>query len=142
MLAHRSSPLCPLPARFAASRLADRVRGLPSLTRCTSIPPAQVPAGSDIFIATWNLHRSPTLWDRPEVFDPDRFGPLDAPGPNEYTEGYRYLPFGGGQRTCIGDQFALFESVTAMCARGPLADPPADPASSSALIWRCWLSAS
>lgn len=74
----------------------------------------QVPAGSDIFIATWNLHRSPSLWERPNEFDPDRFGPLEAPGPNEITESFRYLPFGGGQRKCIGDQFAMFESISAM----------------------------
>ena len=74
----------------------------------------EVPASSDIFISTWNLHRSPLLWDRPHDFEPDRFGPLDAPIPNEFTEDYRYLPFGGGQRKCIGDQFALLESVTAL----------------------------
>ena len=35
-------------------------------------------------------------------------------GPNEFTEDYRFLPFGGGQRKCIGDQFALFESLCAL----------------------------
>lgn len=75
----------------------------------------EVPAGSDIFISTWNLHRSPLLWDRPHDFDPMRFGPLDSsPIPNEFTENYRYLPFGGGQRKCIGDQFALLESISAL----------------------------
>lgn len=34
--------------------------------------------------------------------------------PNEITESFSYLPFGGGKRKCIGDQFALFESVTAL----------------------------
>ncbi|KAL4447666.1 hypothetical protein ABPG75_004885 [Micractinium tetrahymenae] len=72
-----------------------------------------VPKGSDIFISTWNLHRSPELWDEPEVFNPDRF-PVDAPTPNETTHDFKYLPFGGGRRKCIGDQFALFEAVTAL----------------------------
>lgn len=34
--------------------------------------------------------------------------------PNEVTEGFRYLPFGGGRRKCVGDQFALFEAVVGL----------------------------
>ncbi|GIL92956.1 hypothetical protein Vretimale_13020 [Volvox reticuliferus] len=73
-----------------------------------------VPAGSDLFISVWNLHRSPSLWDEPERFNPERFGPLDGPIPNEITENFGYLPFGGGRRKCIGDQFALFEALVAL----------------------------
>ncbi|KXZ44112.1 hypothetical protein GPECTOR_73g633 [Gonium pectorale] len=73
-----------------------------------------VPAGSDLFISVWNLHRSPALWDEPEKFKPERFGPLDGPIPNEVTENFSYLPFGGGRRKCIGDQFALFEALVAL----------------------------
>ncbi len=47
--------------------------------------------------------RSPQLWDRPDEFDPDRFGPLEGPAPNEVTEDFKYLPFGGGKRKCIGE---------------------------------------
>lgn len=72
-----------------------------------------VSAGSDIFISVWNLHRNPAYWERHDEFDPDRF-PVDGPIPNEVTEEFRYLPFGGGRRKCIGDQFALFESVVAI----------------------------
>lgn len=39
--------------------------------------------GQDLFISVWNLHRSPALWDEPEAFRPDRFGPLDGSVPNE-----------------------------------------------------------
>lgn len=46
-------------------------------------------------------------------FNPDRF-PVDRPMPNEVTENFAFLPFGGGKRKCIGDQFALFESVVAL----------------------------
>lgn len=29
--------------------------------------------GCDMFISTWNLHRSPHLWENPDQFDPTRF---------------------------------------------------------------------
>ncbi|KAK9864570.1 hypothetical protein WJX84_002516 [Apatococcus fuscideae] len=69
-----------------------------------------IPKGSDFFISVWNLHRSPKYWDKPEEFNPDRF-PISESVPNEVTQDYAYLPFGAGRRKCIGDQFALFESV-------------------------------
>ena len=61
----------------------------------------------------WNLHRNPRLWENPDKFDPDRF-PIDERMPNEVTQNYAYLPFGGGQRKCVGDQFALFESIVTL----------------------------
>jgi cytochrome P450 len=35
--------------------------------------PVTLPKGTDVFISTWNLHRSPALWDEPEVYNPKRF---------------------------------------------------------------------
>eukprot|EP00887_Chlorella_sp_A99_P003071 scaffold9.g3071.t1 len=69
----------------------------------------EIPAGSDLFISTWNLHRNPDYWEAPDEFRPERF-PLDAP----VTHDFKYLPFGGGKRKCIGDQFALLETLTAL----------------------------
>lgn len=31
-----------------------------------------IPKGTDVFIATWNIHRSKEYWDNPEEYDPDR----------------------------------------------------------------------
>jgi beta-ring hydroxylase len=73
-----------------------------------------VPAGADMFISVWNLHRDPGSWPNPDVFDMTRFGPLDGPPPSEVTTGFAYLPFGGGRRKCVGDQFALLEAVTGL----------------------------
>ena len=41
-----------------------------------------VPAGQDILISVYNIHRSPAVWDRPDDFVPDRF-PLTEPIPTE-----------------------------------------------------------
>eukprot|EP00798_Chlamydomonas_sp_ICE-L_P019303 gene19303-25951_t len=69
--------------------------------------------GQDLFISIWNLHHSSEYWPDAEAFRPERF-PVDSPIPNEITENFAYLPFGGGRRKCIGDQFALFESICAI----------------------------
>ncbi|KVI00041.1 cytochrome P450 [Cynara cardunculus var. scolymus] len=33
----------------------------------------QIPVGTDIFISTYNLHRSPYYWEKPNEFEPERF---------------------------------------------------------------------
>ena len=35
----------------------------------------RIPAGSDVLILPWLLHRKPSLWENPERFDPERFAP-------------------------------------------------------------------
>ncbi|XP_021283103.1 protein LUTEIN DEFICIENT 5, chloroplastic [Herrania umbratica] len=69
--------------------------------------------GEDIFISVWNLHHSPSLWEDPEKFNPERW-PLDGSNPNETNQNFCYLPFGGGPRKCVGDMFASFENVVAV----------------------------
>ncbi|CAM8890928.1 unnamed protein product [Rhodiola kirilowii] len=91
-----------------------------------------IPAGTDIFISVYNLHRSPYFWDQPNEFEPERFlvkksspgiqgwagyDPSRSPGalyPNEVISDFAFLPFGGGPRKCVGDQFALMESTVAL----------------------------
>jgi cytochrome P450 len=33
--------------------------------------------------------------------------------PNEVSSDFAFIPFGGGARKCVGDQFALFEATVA-----------------------------
>jgi cytochrome P450 len=63
------------------------------------------PADSYFLISPYTLHRRPEYWDEPEVFNPDRF--LEEHAKDRPT--YAYLPFGGGPRLCIGNNFALLE---------------------------------
>ncbi|KAL4446664.1 hypothetical protein ABPG77_007908 [Micractinium sp. CCAP 211/92] len=72
-----------------------------------------VPANQDVMISVYNIHRSPAVWDNPDDFIPERF-PLDGPVPNEQNTDYKYIPFSGGPRKCVGDQFALMEAVVAL----------------------------
>lgn len=67
-------------------------------------------AGAAVMISPWVLHRHRTLWDDPDYFDPERF----APGNREKIHRFAYLPFGGGQRICIGMGFAMQEAIVAL----------------------------
>ena len=72
-----------------------------------------VPKGQDVIVSVYNIHRSQAVWDDPDAFMPERF-PIDAPVPTEQSTGYRYIPFSGGPRKCVGDQFALTEAHVAL----------------------------
>jgi cytochrome P450 len=70
-------------------------------TRKVELGSVQVEAGSMIGISPWTLHRHPVYWSNPEGFDPDRFA-TDATRTR-----FTYLPFGAGQRTCVGMRMAI-----------------------------------
>ncbi|KAK2655026.1 hypothetical protein Ddye_008078 [Dipteronia dyeriana] len=73
----------------------------------------KVNAGQDIMISVYNIHHSSQVWERAEEFLPDRFD-LDGPIPNETNTDFRFIPFSGGPRKCVGDQFALLEAIVAL----------------------------
>lgn len=66
-----------------------------------------VPPQSTLTLSPYLTHRHPDFWEEPERFDPDRFTPeRQAERPR-----YAYLPFGGGPRQCIGNNFAMTEAT-------------------------------
>jgi cytochrome P450 len=76
-----------------------------SALRDTSVGGFAIRKDEVVLIAPWLLHRDPRNFDDPLRFDPDRFLPdRDAALPR-----FAYMPFGGGRRICIGNQFALME---------------------------------
>jgi cytochrome P450 len=62
--------------------------------------------GAYVLMFPATTHRHPDFWERPDVFDPERFAPERAAGRHRFA----YFPFGGGPRVCIGNQFALTEA--------------------------------
>ena len=69
-----------------------------------------IPAGAIVALSPYTLHRHLDFWPDPEKFDPQRFTPEQEASRHRYA----YIPFGAGSRKCIGDQFALLESIIIM----------------------------
>jgi cytochrome P450 len=66
-----------------------------------------IPAGTVLFVPIYAVHRHASIWNQPEVFDPERFAPEAAKSRHRFA----YMPFGAGPRVCIGSGFAIMEAV-------------------------------
>ena len=64
-------------------------------------------AGSILFVSPWLIQRHRSYWERPDVFDPDRYAR------EETKESLRcaYIPFSAGPRVCLGASFAMQEAT-------------------------------
>jgi cytochrome P450 len=71
-----------------------------------------VPAGADVIICPYLLHRSPHWWPDPERFDPERFASASRAG----RERYSYIPFGAGPRFCVGNNLGMMEATIVLAA--------------------------
>jgi len=80
--------------------------------RQVALGPHMVPAGMTVFINIYGMHRRAKYFPNPERFDPDRF----RPEAERDMVRSSYLPFGGGPRVCIGNQFALLEGQIVLAA--------------------------
>ena len=66
-----------------------------------------VPAGTNVLLPLYLLHRHPHFWKNPDAFDPERF----APEQESERPRFAYMPFAAGPRHCIGETFALYEML-------------------------------
>jgi cytochrome P450 len=92
------------PPAYVMGRVAERpvtVGGLP------------VKKGQIVLLNVIGMHRRGDLFAAPDRFDPDRFEPE-----REKEIKAAYVPFGGGPRICIGNQFALMEGQLALAVFG------------------------
>lgn len=66
-------------------------------------------AGTNVMLNMFAVHRRPELWDNPEGFDPARFDPQ-----RKNSQRFAYFPFSDGPRSCLGERFAILESMIAI----------------------------
>lgn len=85
-------------------------------TEDSSLAEYDVPAGTDVYISPYVLHRTAEFWPNPEEFDPDRFSE------ENFDEDARaaYIPFSLGPRRCIGEYFAMLEMKIHLAILVPL----------------------
>lgn len=89
------------PPLWTFSRTAvegDEIAGLP------------VAAGTNVMLNMFAVHRRSELWDNPEGFDPARFDPETG----DPRRRFAYFPFSDGPRSCLGERFAVLESLIAI----------------------------
>ncbi len=67
----------------------------------------RIPAGANVVMSTWIMHRDSRFFPEPEKFDPDRW----LPERSQKLPRFAYFPFGGGPRQCIGAAFAMMEAT-------------------------------
>jgi cytochrome P450 len=70
----------------------------------------RVEAGTIVAVGINALHRDPALWERPLVFDPDRFSPENSTN----RDRWQFIPFAAGPRSCIGEHFAMLVTTLAL----------------------------
>jgi cytochrome P450 len=92
------------------ARLANKDTILPVGGGEDGKAPIAVRKGQTVSYSPYFLHLSPSLWGGPDdarAFRPERFAERTIPA-------WQFLPFSGGPRVCLGQQFALVEASFAL----------------------------
>ncbi|XP_022604370.1 cytochrome P450 26C1 [Seriola dumerili] len=63
----------------------------------------QIPKGWSVMYSIRDTHETAAVFQSPELFDPDRFGPDRE---ESRSARFSYVPFGGGVRSCVGKELA------------------------------------
>jgi cytochrome P450 len=64
-----------------------------------------IPGGSMVIVYVYGAHHAQGYWESPENFAPERFTKANE----KLRKPFTYLPFGGGPRVCIGNQYAMLQ---------------------------------
>lgn len=89
-------------------RLYPPVGFLPrEASECEHMRDKPIKPGDMMVISPWLIQRHTDYWERPDVFDPDRYGD----GASRDSLRQAYLPFSAGPRICTGAGFAKQEAM-------------------------------
>jgi cytochrome P450 len=72
----------------------------------------RIPRGSQVFMMSYAVQRDSRFFREPEQFRPERW----ANGETDDLPKFAYFPFGGGPRLCIGNSFAMTETVICLAS--------------------------
>lgn len=61
-----------------------------------------VPKGTMLLVNVWGVQNDPKIWEDPTTFRPERFEGLEG-----YRDGFKFMPFGFGRRSCPGEGMAM-----------------------------------
>src|SRR5262249_32247499 len=90
-----------------AGRLHSPVQNVPrGVLRDVEFAGYMIPVGAQVRLALASCHRMSQYFADPDTFDPDRFG---SSREEDRKTPYALVTFGGGQRLCIGVNFANIE---------------------------------
>jgi cytochrome P450 len=88
-------------------RLHPPAWGIPrTASRATMLGPYRVRRGVGVIVAAYTINQSPRYWERPDVFDPDRY----LAGRDVRRPAFLPFAFGAGPHLCIGQAFAELEA--------------------------------
>ncbi|XP_067131363.1 cytochrome P450 4C1-like [Centruroides vittatus] len=65
-----------------------------------------LPANSTFGISIYGIHHNPSVYENPEVFDPDRFLPENYKNLHPYA----FLAFSAGPRNCLGGKLGMIKT--------------------------------
>lgn len=88
------------------SRVANKDTSLPRGGGKNGDKPIFVPKGTRCVYNAYTMHRNPDIWGP----DADKFRPERWEDPDGDSHGWNFLPFNGGPRICLGQQYALTET--------------------------------
>lgn len=120
------------------SRTAVKTTILPTGGGPDGTAPVFVKKGTPIGYAVYAMHRRKELYGSDaENFRPERWDPNEASNEVDLKNiGWGYLPFNGGPRVCIGQEFALLEASYAIIRLlQTFRDFEYDPAKEMPAVW-------